>query len=98
MTDREKLIEILSDFYGVDPSYFGVDAPALADHLLANGVTVQRWTPSSERLPEEGVMVLGVTKRGAFTLCRYNHRVNQWQRSPNTNIDYWMPLPTLPKE
>ena len=38
---REKLIDILTSFYGVDPMYFGVEAQQLADHLIANGVTVQ---------------------------------------------------------
>ena len=37
---REKLIEILTSFYGVDPIYFGVEAQALADHLIANGVEI----------------------------------------------------------
>ena len=37
---RERLIEILTSFYGVDPMYYGVEAQALADHLIANGVTV----------------------------------------------------------
>ena len=40
MTMREKLIEILTSFYGVDPMYFGVEAQALADHLIANGVEI----------------------------------------------------------
>lgn len=33
MTDREKLMDILED-------YFSMEMPHLADHLLANGVTV----------------------------------------------------------
>ena len=37
---REKLIEKLTSFYGVDPIYFGVEAQALADHLIANGVEI----------------------------------------------------------
>ena len=41
MDVREKLVELLAEFYGVDPMYHGVDANALADHLIANGVTVQ---------------------------------------------------------
>lgn len=52
---REKLIDILSDahdsYYSkYDPSagYFG----ALADGLIANGVTVQKWIPVTERLPK----------------------------------------------
>ena len=41
MDVREKLVELLTEFYGVDPMYHGVDANALADHLIAHGVTVQ---------------------------------------------------------
>lgn len=41
MDVREKLVELLAEFYGVDPMYHGVDANALADHLISNGVTVQ---------------------------------------------------------
>ena len=40
MEMREKLIEILTSFYGVDPMYFGVEAQAIADHLIANGVEI----------------------------------------------------------
>ena len=46
MTDREKLIELMEQAY-----YCSIEQ--LADHLLANGVVVQRWIPVTERLPEE---------------------------------------------
>ena len=39
MDDREKLVELLSRFYGCDPMYYGVDALAIAQHLIDNGVT-----------------------------------------------------------
>ena len=42
MDVREKLVELLAEFYGVGPMYHGVDANALAGHLIANGVTVQK--------------------------------------------------------
>ena len=45
MTDREKLIELL------EQSYFN-SIETLADCLIAHGVTVQRWIPVTERLPE----------------------------------------------
>ena len=38
---KEKLVELIGDLYGVDPMYFGVDAPAIAAHLIANGVTIK---------------------------------------------------------
>jgi len=64
MTDREKLIELLEDLgatfekdCGPDPSipggrlveYFAPED--VVDHLIANGVTVQKWIPVTERLP-----------------------------------------------
>ena len=42
MDVREKLVELLSEFYGCDPMYYNVDALAIADHLVSNGVTVQK--------------------------------------------------------
>lgn len=48
----------------------------LADHLIANGVTVQRWIPVSERFPEdvygkdrEKIVVLVRTKIGNVSQC-----------------------------
>ena len=54
---REKLIETLGDF----PLYPSIMRKAwmpqavenLADHLIENGVTVQKWIPVTERLPVE---------------------------------------------
>ena len=34
----------------------------IADHLIANGVTIQKWIPVSERLPEEPGKFLIVVK------------------------------------
>ena len=39
MDVREKLVEMLTEFYGSDPMYYGVDASAIAQHLIDNGVT-----------------------------------------------------------
>ena len=38
MDVRGKLVELLYEFYGCDPMYYGVDALAIAQHLTANGV------------------------------------------------------------
>ncbi len=37
---RDKIIDMIGDLYGVDPMYYGVDALAIADHLVKNGVTI----------------------------------------------------------
>ena len=44
MTDREKLIELMTDLYDGDPLYYGVKAHHIADHLIANGVTFAKDT------------------------------------------------------
>ena len=46
---REKLRELL-DGYSLDTP---ADIKYVADELIASGVTVQRWIPVSERLPEK---------------------------------------------
>ena len=59
---REKLIELLQSAPADIMGNHGVGA--LADHLIANGVTLDnqvsssKWIPVSERLPESGVHVL----------------------------------------
>ena len=49
---REKLVELLTEFYGCDPMYYDVDALAIAQHLITHGVTVQEWISVDDRLPE----------------------------------------------
>lgn len=52
MTDREKLIELLLTF-DVPKTPTDGFCKHLADYLLANGVTLQRWIPVEEK-PEDG--------------------------------------------
>lgn len=69
MSDRDKLIELIMT---IDDGYSRSAAEYLADHLIANGVTVQRWIPVSERLPESGVHVLVACEvRGQYCSGRY---------------------------
>ena len=80
---REKLIDLLGnmscDSLGIDGCdvckyRYEIDcnAQAFADHLLANGVTVQKWIPVTERLPESGVHVLVACEmRGQYLSGQY---------------------------
>lgn len=102
MNDREKLIDLFAAYYGVDPAYYDVDAPSIADHLIANGVTIQRWIPVTERLPEDD-------KRRVLAVCIGDYPIGypkidtdryvrgHWVRYGN-DVTYWMPLPKSPKE
>ena len=53
---REDLIQLHSFFadgYSVENRHIvdGTKVCEIVDHLMANGVTVQKWTPVAERLP-----------------------------------------------
>ena len=103
MDVREKLVELLTGFYGCDPMYYNVDALAIADHLVSNGVTVQEWISVKDRLPEDSndgfadaVLVTdGFVQHMAYFVggeWRFAEsgeiKEPMWYR-----ITHWMPLP-----
>ena len=66
---REKLIKLLYDIQRCGGDYtdyeiYGMRVPGtvsnedVADHLIANGVTVQEWISVKDRLPEESGMYI----------------------------------------
>ena len=104
---REKLVELLTEFYGCDPMYYDVDALAIADHLVSNGVTVHAWISVKDRLPEDSndgfadaVLVTdGFVQHMAYFIggeWRFAEsgeiKEPMWYR-----ITHWMPLPQPPK-
>ena len=66
MDAREKLVELLTEFYGCDPMYYDVDALAIAQHLTTHGVTVQDWINSEEMLPEFPCLAIDVNGNSVF--------------------------------
>lgn len=102
MNDREKLIDILESaesavYWNSDDCGF---IEKIADHLIANGVTVQKWIPVSERLPKyrEDVLVTD----GKSVCTAWLSKSNAWIRSYTSAIldgfTHWMPMPYLPME
>lgn len=107
MDVREKLVELLTEFYGCDPMYYNVDAYAIADHLVSNGVTVQEWISVKDRLPEysndgfaDAVLVTdGFVQHMAYFVG------GEWRFAESGEIKdpmwyritHWMPLPETPK-
>ena len=69
------------------------------DHLIENGVTVKRWIPVSEMLPNRSEDVL-VTD-GEQLCTAWLSRGNAWIRSDTSaildGITHWMPMPQAPK-
>ena len=109
---REKLIELLK--LAMDYSYVlremkstTTDANedpfiAMADLLIANGVTIQRWIPVTERLPGicDTVLVCYDFMGGKAVRIsdRYGKNGMLWSGLPNgQKPTHWMPLPEAPK-
>ena len=107
MNDREKLVELLTEFYGCDPMYYGDDALAIAQYLVDRGVTVPQWISVTERLPEPKhefdarnwylvALSNGVVKELAYEF--HNHSVFGYGwRETAYPVTHWMPLPLPPK-
>ena len=87
MDVREKLVELLTEFYGCDPMYYDVDALAIAQHLITHGVTVQEWIPVDDRLPidEQNVLVIAHGWDGRLVYVGSHKRVEA-QKSWITGI------------
>lgn len=111
MTDREKLVELISDFVVHVPHEEGQTwEEACADHLISNGVTFEKdtdvhgkWISVSERLPENRDYVLVCTKNkfyGTRNISKAYFGDGKWygQGGRWTNVTHWMPLPEPPKE
>lgn len=105
MDVRKKLVEILTEYFGVDPAYYGIEAAHLADHLIANGVTVQEWVSVEDGLPQytdEYNVTVGVpSKFGYFEKVktlrfeRIKGKEPRWVIPKNEiyNVIAWMELP-----
>lgn len=105
MTDREKLIELVA------AALCNQSIEEVAEHLLANGVTVQKWIPVTERLPADEMPVLayyGFNNDGASNLAMmFMGTISYFCFEPNPHwqhastglvVTHWMPLPEPPKE
>ena len=99
MDVREKLVDLLTG-HSIDTQQ---DVEYLADHLIANGATVQEWVSVDERLPEHGDVVLCFMKFGGQRILQWDNvsswwlgygHGDDWQKADVTN---WMPLPERPK-
>ena len=101
MDVREKLLDLIIDAKRTDPE-IGSFTEYLADHLIANGVTVQEWISVDERLPKNFVSVLGyMTDAGEFPPVRECYTVGNAFFFPALGdvhpVSHWCEMPQPPK-
>ena len=110
MDVREKLVDLLGNIYL--PIMAGPDVigeyriphklkEEIADHLIANGVTVQEWISVKDGLPESGkesvliALQWGEVDIGWCEDSRWRSEfVNEYE---DGEVTHWMPLPNPPK-
>lgn len=82
-----------------------------ADYMITNGVTVQKWIPVTERVPDlipcnagtaysEAVIVWTEGKKAMVAVWngKYFLCAEEYWDAWGEKITHWMPLPTPPKE
>ena len=107
MNVKEKLVELLREapynIFGnkLGNCYFDSCLELIADHLIANGVTVQEWIPvNDERKPKEGEDVLVAVFDGYDTYTGIDclMRDGKWCfETENYKVTHWMEKPEPPK-
>ena len=92
MKDYEKrMAKTDEEFCVVDDSIVG-EIPFCADHLIANSVTIQRWIPVTERLPEDDLPKDRKVKR-IKVLVAYRTNGNWIVRTQVRAKGYWYSEP-----
>jgi hypothetical protein len=101
---REKLVELIAEsrVTNTDDSVCINGSEYIADHLIANGVTVQKWIPVTERLPEKHGKYLVLTPNCTWliwydTECGFYDNDPEWGDIEIDDVTHWMPLPEPPK-
>ena len=101
MDVREKLVDLLTG-HSIDTQQ---DVEYVADHLIANGVTVQEWIPVEDRLPEVGGYVVCIAKRNPFSRfmpmvarIEKNGWVNPITEQYISEVTHWQPMPQPPTD
>ena len=105
--DRDALVEWLKSvlpnfrnnmaYWGEKPIY------EFADHLIANGVTVQEWISVDDKLPEPWKQVLIYSLHDFCESAVYIGVPGKWRVTWNhemldaDSVTHWMPLPETPK-
>jgi len=108
---REKLVELLKKFV---PTIWAEDcdenrhpmcddihcSECIAERLIANGVTIQRWIPVTERLPEDDIPSARYLcyANGYVRILKYWRMYKSFEYGGKPiKVTHWMPLPEATK-
>ena len=97
---REKLIELVKNVRSKITVWH--TSEEIADMLIANGVTIQKWIPVTERLPRPNKLVLcwwqsGDGEREHYGFATFqSHGVWYVSNEGMPEVTHWMPLPEPP--
>lgn len=94
---REILINLMRSFQTEHNSVIP-DRQGLADHIIASGVTVQKWIPVTEMLPEQNRTVLVIDRVTGEVTTAFLNIFNSFvfKDGRGHGASYWMPLPKPP--
>ena len=100
MDVKKNLISALVDVLPYSLSRAEELANEIADPLIAAGVTIQRWIPVTERLPEDYNLIVALTVGGDRIIAAHDKygwlRYGGYECERNRSITHWMPLPEPP--
>lgn len=94
---REKLIELYNKLEEEGLAVIAGKA-YMADLMIANGVTIQRWLSVKDNPPNEGEMIL-VCAGGQVGEAFLGYDGFRWANgfAIEKEVTHWMPLPEAPK-
>ena len=102
MTDREKLKRIVEKaaFRCLPSTTQLFHINMLTTELIANGVTIQRWIPVTERLPEEQGFYRVYHKNSKAISDRFYYKdcPDLFANVTGDPITHWKPIEQPPKE
>ena len=104
MSNYQDLLDIVMDTLPEEHPWNG-NVKMLVDSLVANGVTVQKWIPVTERLPDgrsflvtdtDGYVGEAYLREGKiYWMC--DNYDDFWADVHTVDVTHWMPLPEPPK-
>lgn len=112
MTDREKLVQLIDEvaegtiFVSAGEQQVSINSDDIADHLIANGVTVQQWRDAKTEPPKEWkgadeylINYMVFSPEFGVDVGTYVEPAQRWVvLGLPVPVTHWMPLPEAPQK